>query len=154
MTESQAVPQPAAQRKKRPWKAIIAAAVIALAALWLVLFLTVGGDFYQTVEEAKAEEQATNTRVGGRVAAGSIVQEGDQVRFVIEGEQGESLDVVYNGPYPERLGPYEEVVVGGSMSQGGTFDATEVLVKCPEKLFPERVTNKVLSGTGLERLIY
>ena len=156
MAETQTTPEPAAPepRPRARWKWIVGAVVIGLAALWLLLFVAVGGDFYKTVEEAKAAGQESSTRVGGRVAQGSIAQEGESVTFVLEGERGETLEVVYTGPYPERLGPYEQVVVTGSMGPGGTFEATEVLIKCPEKLFPERVTNKVLSGAGLERLIY
>jgi cytochrome c-type biogenesis protein CcmE len=141
-------------KKRWNWKFIVGGVVLALALLWLVLFLTVGGDFYKTVDEAKAAGSVQNGRVGGRVVEGSLVQNGDQVAFAIESPSGARLNVVYAGPVPGRLGPYEQVVVAGSTGQGGTFEATQVLVRCPEKLFPEKVTNGVLTGTGLERLLY
>lgn len=153
MTDTQDL-QPVSASWWRRWKLIVGIVIIVLALLWLVLFLTVGGDFYQTVDEAQAAGQVSNSRVGGRVAEGSPVQQGDQVRFVLEGSKGGRMDVVYTGPFPERLGPFREVVVTGSTGQGGVFEATQILIKCPEKLLPERVTNRVLGGTGLERLLY
>ena len=134
----------------------VVAAIIAGVAVvvWLVLFVTVGGDFYRTVEEANADGTITDARVGGQVAADSVRQEGDGARFVLEGDSGATLEVRYVGPFPDRLRAHEQAVVRGSRENGGTFEATEVLIKCPDSLFPEKVTNTVLSGTGLERLLY
>ncbi len=156
MTETQDLQPPVSTPWWRRWKLIVGIVVIVLALLWLVLFLTVGGDFYQTVDEAKAAGTLSNVRVGGRVAESSLNQDPStqEVRFVLEGSKGGRMDVVYTGPYPERLAPFQEVVVTGSTGKGGVFEATQILVKCPEKLFPEKVTNRVMSGTGLERLLY
>ena len=142
------------RRAKPSWKLIAGGIVLALALVWLVLFFTVGGDFYQTVEEVTAAGTAENIRVGGRVGAGGLVQEGDVVRFTLEGDTGATLPVVYRGAYPERLGPYQQVVAAGSLGADGAFQATQVLVKCPDKLFPEKVVTKGLSGVGLERVLY
>jgi cytochrome c-type biogenesis protein CcmE len=139
---------------RRRWKLIICTVVIFLALVWLVLFLSVGGDFYRTVEEIQKGGAAQNIRVGGRVSPGSLKQDGDTVRFVLTGDSGAELPVVYRGPYPERLGPYEEVVAAGSETAAGIFEATEVLVKCPSKFLPETAFNKALSGAGLERFLY
>ena len=143
-----------AENSRWRWKLIVCAVVIFAALVWLVLFLSVGGDFYQTVEAIQQGGALQNTRVGGRVSPGSLKQDGDTVRFVLTGDSGAELPVAYRGPYPERLGPYEEVVAAGSETADGTFEATEVLVKCPSKFLPEKVFNKALSGTGLERLLY
>jgi cytochrome c-type biogenesis protein CcmE len=134
---------------------IVAVAVLAVAiVLWLILFLTVGGDFYKTVEEATAEGAQSGVRVGGVVAVDSVVQDARGARFVLEGENGTTLDVRYVGPFPERLRAHEQAVVLGSLGSDGVFEATEVLVKCPDALFPEKVTNTVLTGAGLERILY
>ena len=137
-------------------KVKIAAAVVLGAAvvLWLILFLTVGGDFYRTVEEANAESALDNVRVGGVVAADSVVQDAGGARFVLEGENGATLEVSYVGPFPERLRAHEEAVVLGTLGADGVFEATEVLVKCPDALFPEKVTNTVFTKAGLERILY
>lgn len=152
---SAVVAPPVASGSRKRTVKIIAALIAGVAAVaWLVLFLTVGGDFYRTVEEANGEGALANVRVGGQVAADSVVQEGNAARFVLEGETGEKLEVRYEGPFPERLRAHEEAVVRGSRENGGVFEATEVLIKCPDGLFPEKVTNTVLSGAGLERLLY
>ncbi len=135
----------------------LVAAIIAGVAVvvWLVLFVTVGGDFYLTVEEANAAATPlTDARVGGQVAADSVRQEGNEARFLLEGESGATLEVRYVGPFPDRLRAHEQAVVRGSRESGGILEATEVLIKCPDSLFPEKVTNTVLSGAGLERLLY
>ncbi|HZK49568.1 MAG TPA: cytochrome c maturation protein CcmE [Thermoleophilia bacterium] len=151
-----AVVAPRGPRKLTSRTLKVAAAIIAgvAAAVWLALFVSVGGDFYRTVEEANAGGAAADIRVGGRVAADSVVQEGGAARFVLEGESGETLEVRYTGPFPERLRAHEEAVVRGSMESGRGLEATEVLIKCPDGLFPEKITNTVLSGVGLKRLLY
>ena len=145
---------PPASSHRRSWKWIVGGVAVAALALWLVLFLTVGGDFYATVDEIQAAGPAQNVRVGGRVAPSSIAQEGDAVTFALQSDGGGQMNVVYRGSYPDGLGPYKEVVVRGSTTTDGSFEATEVLIKCPDKLFPERITNTVLTGTGLEKLLY
>ncbi|MHB1344526.1 MAG: cytochrome c maturation protein CcmE domain-containing protein [Thermoleophilia bacterium] len=138
---------------KKRWKLIVGAVVIAAAAAWLLLYVTVGGDFYMTVGEVTSATEVDNVRVGGQVVPDSVVQEGTGARFSIRDESG-VLEVVYVGVFPERLRSYEYVVASGSATTGGAFEATEVLVKCPDKLFPEKATNGILGGIGLERLLY
>lgn len=137
-------------RKQRIAGAILAAAV----AFWLVLFVTVGGDFYQTVDELKAGGAQDNVRVGGLVAPGTLEEDADGVVFMLEGERGEQLEVAYRGTVPGSLGPLEQVVAAGSLTESGRFEATELLVKCPDKLFPEKATNGLLGAAGLERILY
>jgi cytochrome c-type biogenesis protein CcmE len=139
---------------RKRWKVILAMVVGALAILWLALFLTVGGSFYKTVDEAKSATPGQALRVGGGVSEGSIQQNGGTVVFTIENASGAKLPVSYTGAYPGRLGPFEQVVVAGTLTPSGTLEATEVLVKCPSKLFPEQVTNGVLSAVGLQKLLY
>jgi len=145
---------PPASAHRWRWKWIVGGVAVAAFALWLVLFLTVGGDFYATVDEIQAAGPAQNVRVGGWVAPNSVAQEGDVVKFALQGDAGGQMNVVYRGSYPDGLGPYRQVVVRGSTTTNGGFEATEVLLKCPDKLFPEKLTNAVLTGTGLEKLLY
>jgi cytochrome c-type biogenesis protein CcmE len=139
---------------RRRWKTVLAIVVGVLAIAWLALFLTIGGSFYKTVDELKSATLGQPLRVGGMVSEGSIQQTGDTVVFTIESTSGSKLPVSYTGAYPSRLGPFEQVVVAGSLTPSGTLEATEVLVKCPNKLFPEQVANGVLSGLGLQKLLY
>ncbi len=127
---------------------------VAVVALWAVLFFAVGGDFYKTVEEAKAAGAGENLRVGGLVSPGSVLQQGEVVTFTLEGETGELLDVRYVGVYPERLKAYERVVATGSLGESSTLEANQLLIQCPDKLLPEKVANGIAKGAGLERLLY
>ncbi len=145
---------PAASARRWNWKWIVGGVAVGALALWLALLLTVGGDFYATVDEIQAAGPAQNVRVGGRVAPNSVAQEGDVVKFALQGDAGGQMKVLYRGSYPDGLGPYRQVVVRGSKTTDGGFEATEVLLKCPDKLFPERLTNAVVTGTGLEKLLY
>lgn len=138
----------------RRWKYVAGAVAAAAAVVWLALFLLMGGDFYKTVEEANAAGALSGVRVGGLVVPESVVQEGDQVRFALKGDTGAVLDIAYQGPYPERLRANERVIALGSRESGGVFEATQVLVRCPDRLFPEKVTNTMLTRSGLERLLY
>lgn len=144
----------AASARRWNWKWVVGGVALGAFALWLVLFFTMGGDFYATVDEVQAAGPAQNARVGGRVAPNSVTQEGDVVRFALQGDGGGQMNVVYRGSYPDGLSPYKQVVVLGSTTTDGSFEATEVLIKCPDKLFPEKLTNTVLTGTGLEKLLY
>ena len=139
---------------KHKWKPVVLIVAAGAVVVWLALFITVGGDFYKTVDEVRRSGPAGTTRVGGTVAPGSIVQEGDTVRFELEGSGGNRLAVVYSGPYPERLGPYEQVVASGSLGQNGELLATQVLVRCPSKLLPERAAVGLFETLGLKRLLY
>ncbi|MBU2602776.1 MAG: cytochrome c maturation protein CcmE [Actinobacteria bacterium] len=153
MTESNVAPV-AVGGSGRGWKMIAGAIVLVLAAGWLLLYATVGGDFYMTVGELGEAGDAANVRVGGQVVPDSVTQMGDTATFTIRDESGAALDVVYTGAFPERLRSYEYVVATGSVQPGGPFEAVEVLVKCPDKLFAEKLTNGVLGGVGLERVLY
>lgn len=154
MTETTAAAPATSGGAKKKWKLVVGVAVIVVAVAWLLLFLTVGGDFYMTVGELASAGDVDNVRVGGQVVPDSVVQEGGSARFSIRDDSGDTLDVVYTGVFPERLRSYEYVVASGSATAGGPFEATEVLVKCPDKLFPEKVTNGILGGVGLERVLY
>jgi len=144
----------AASARRWHWKWIVGGVALGALALWLVLFFTVGGDFYATVDEIQAAGPARSVRVGGRVAPNSVAQDGDIIRFALQGDRGGQMNVVFRGSYPDGLGPYKQVVVLGSTTTDGSFEATEVLIKCPDKLLPEKLTNTVLGGTGLEKLLY
>ncbi|OFV80693.1 MAG: hypothetical protein A2W26_06935 [Acidobacteria bacterium RBG_16_64_8] len=139
---------------KRRWKLIVCTVIVVLGLAWLALFLSIGGDFYKTVEEMRQSGTAEATRVGGRVSPGGIKQDGDTIRFSLTGDSGAQLEVVYQGPYPERLSPDQQVVAAGSKTADGAFEATEILVKCPSKFLPEKVFVEAVSGAGLERVLY
>lgn len=153
MTDSTVAPAAAAGSRRR-WKMIAGAVLLVLAAGWLLLYVTVGGDFYMTVGELQQAGAVANVRVGGQVVPESLNQVGDTATFTIRDESGATLDVVYSGAFPDRLRSYEKIVATGSVEPGRPFEAVEVLVRCPDKLFAEKLTIEVLGGAGLERVLY
>ncbi|MFC1873996.1 cytochrome c maturation protein CcmE [Chloroflexota bacterium] len=81
-----------------------------------------------------------NVRVTGIVVPGSLEQEtgGTTLRFtIIDNEGEESLPVVYQGVVPDTFKVGNEVVVEGSLSSGGTFQAHTLMPKCASKYVPE-----------------
>ncbi len=153
MTDSVSAPSAVAGSRRR-WKMIAGAVVLVFVAAWLVLYLTVGGDFYMTVGELQQAGAVANVRVGGQVVPESLNQVGDTATFAIRDDSGATLDIAYSGAFPDRLRSYEHIVATGSMEPGRPFEAVEVLVRCPDKLFAEKLTTDVLGGAGLERVLY
>ena len=78
-------------------------------------------------------------RVGGKVVAGSVKQDPatQTMRFMVADDKGSSLPVVYRGVVPDAFKPDADVVLQGKLSPSGTFEATELLAKCPSKYVPE-----------------
>jgi cytochrome c-type biogenesis protein CcmE len=101
--------------------------------------------YYQTLEEFLAEaEPGSAVRVHGYVATGSIQRdvEGQVVRFHVQsspphagGEAASTLPVVYASlETPDLFKDGAEVVVEGQKPAAGrSFEATNLLAKCPSK---------------------
>jgi len=128
-----------------------AALVVALLGWYGWSQLDQGGfAYYQTLEEFLAEaEPGRSVRVHGYVADGSIERdvEGKAVRFRVQstpphaatdgnGKPETTLPVVYASlETPDLFKDGAEVVVEGRMpaGAGGSFQATNLLAKCPSK---------------------
>lgn len=94
--------------------------------------------YYLTVDELLARNDAAygeQVRLMGKVEDGSVVKnsESDTLRFAVTNEDGTSLPVVYSGMVPDAFKQGADVVVEGSLTQAGTFQADSLLVKCPSK---------------------
>lgn len=94
--------------------------------------------YYLTVDELLARNDAAygeQVRLMGKVQDGSVVEssESNTLRFAVTNEDGTSLPVVYSGIVPDAFKQGADVVVEGSLTQGGTFQADSLLVKCPSK---------------------
>lgn len=55
------------------------------------------------------------------------------LRFQIIDEQGESLDVYYQGVRPDNFSADAIVTVEGTVDRDGVFKAEKLLTKCPSK---------------------
>ncbi len=117
-------------------KFIIGGAIIALAVGYLIVS-SIGGSttYYLTVEEVKAKGPSERTvRVAGTVMGDTIEWSAQELmlRFKIADASG-SLAVIYNGPRPDMLRDGAEAIVEGKYVGGGSFEASNLLLKCPSK---------------------
>lgn len=107
---------------------------VATAAIGLLAFKAASSSvsYYVTPEEF-AQQIGNKTdarwRVGGRVVAGTIQQDGKSVAFDIKGEHGEQMSVTYSGVVPNLFGPSAFVVVDGTSDRPGHLDASSVVIK-------------------------
>ena len=105
-------------------------------------WLAVGGisdtkTYYKTISElSQMGEQAKDKRlrVGGDIAANSIVREGASVSFVMAQEKLR-LKVVYDGsePLPDTFKPGAQALADGKLGADGVFYAKKIQAKCASK---------------------
>ncbi len=144
----------------KPW---VKFAVLVVAIVGTLGWLAVGGvnetkTYYKTISEiGQMGERAVNARirVGGDVEPGSIVRNGNQVRFTLsciahDGvcvEPGKpapanagagkkiTLNVVYSGsePLPDTFRDDSQALADGKMTADGTLHASKIQAKCASK---------------------
>ncbi len=117
-------------------KFVIGGAIIALTVGYLIVS-SIGGStaYYLTVGEVKAQGPSERiVRVAGTVVGDSIEWNAQELllRFKIADDSG-SLAVTYNGPRPDMLRDGAEAIVEGKYVGGGSFEASNLLLKCPSK---------------------
>jgi cytochrome c-type biogenesis protein CcmE len=92
--------------------------------------------YYKTIAELNAMKDTgtRKLRVGGDVAAGSIVRTGTQVEFMLTGEN-QKLKVVYAGtdPLPDTFRDGAQALAEGRLAADGTFHAAKIQAKCASK---------------------
>jgi cytochrome c-type biogenesis protein CcmE len=127
--------------------------------------------FFYTVDELKAQGAnavGKNLRVSGVVLGDSIQYDAQtlDLRFTIaqvtdDTKQIEAagglaaaleaaaadpssarLQVTYNGVLPDLMRPNAQAIITGHLDEGGTFQADELLLKCPTR-YEEGVPNQV-----------
>jgi cytochrome c-type biogenesis protein CcmE len=92
--------------------------------------------YFHTVDEfhAMPHDPSDSFRVNGKVRQGSIerLPSGQDVRFVMTGAAA-SLPVAYHGIIPDTFVDGADVTVEGKLAATGTFEATNLMAKCPSK---------------------
>ncbi len=112
--------------------------IVACMAFLLVVTLSSKGGlvYYYTVSEFErmGPQRDSSFRVNGKVATGSIVRQptGLDVSFAMTDGQA-TLPVRYHGIIPDTFVDGADVVVEGGLRQDGTFEASNLLAKCPSK---------------------
>jgi cytochrome c-type biogenesis protein CcmE len=124
--------------KKKLRLVLIGAGILACVGFLLAVTLNSksGLVYYYTVSEFRKLDGPRNggIRINGKVADGSIVRQksGMDVRFEVTDGQ-EVLPVEYHGIIPDTFVDGADVVVEGGLRQDGTFEASNLLAKCPSK---------------------
>ena len=88
--------------------------------------------YYVTPEEfaSEIEPEGGRWRVGGRIVEGSVVERnGRPISWLIEGEQGEQMEVAYDGVVPGLFAPRAFVVVEGVAEEAGLLRASSVIIR-------------------------
>ncbi len=128
-------------KKKRRIQVIVAAAVALTSATALIGYAMRDGiNFFRSPSQVMAEPpRPTETfRIGGLVAAGSLVRgQGETVSFVVT-DGAASVPVTFVGILPDLFDEGQGMVGTGKMV-AGTFEASEILAKHDEKYMPKEV---------------
>ncbi len=146
---------PAGQRAGwlRRKRFLIVGLVVAIALGYLGFTAFEGASmYYLTVDELLARNEAAygeRVRVMGKVEEGSVVRDSETntLHFAVADEDGTSLPVVHSGVVPDAFKQGADVVVEGSLTQTGTFEADSLLVKCPSK-YEAAPEDQVREGGG------
>ena len=99
--------------------------------------------FYSPTElAAKHVPDGTLVRIGGLVAAGSVVHGPNGALDFTVTDGKDSIPVAYNGAVPDLFREGQGVVVEGALAKDGTmFRAQEVLAKHDENYMPKEVVD-------------
>lgn len=91
-------------------------------------------------------------RVGGLVVDGSVMREPDSltVQFDVTDNE-ETMTVEYTGILPDLFREGQGIVAMGSLSDGGTFVADEVLAKHDENYMPPEVAEALKAAEDLAK---
>ena len=136
-TQARPVEHRAGWLRRKRFLIVGLAVVIALGYLGFTAFQG-ASMYYLTVDELLARNDAAygeRVRLMGKVEDGSTVKnpETNTLRFAVTDEDGTSLPVVYSGVVPDAFKQGADVVLEGALTPGGTFEASNLLVKCPSK---------------------
>lgn len=123
--------------RKRRLKFLIGGGFVAALVIGLVVLAMArpgSTAYYMTTTELAEQgtlQAGKDYRVNGTVVPGSIEQDGITTTFVITDDTTE-MTVLTEDPLPDTFKDNSEVVARGAYD-GETFEATEVLAKCPSK---------------------
>ncbi|HAP99682.1 MAG TPA: cytochrome c maturation protein CcmE, partial [Rhodospirillum rubrum] len=121
-------------RKKRRLYFVVLGmlALFAAAGLTLTAFQDNLVFFYSPTDlQEKGVDQGRRFRVGGLVEEGSVVRDGETVRFIVT-DLMNTVTVRYTGMLPDLFREGQGVVAEGAMDGAGTFVAASVLAKHDE----------------------
>lgn len=112
--------------------------VISVLAVLILIGIKSNTAFYMTVDEVmqqKSEAVGKNLKVSGKIVGDSVHWDANQLllTFELQGEDGKRIPFEYNGAKPDTFNDGWQAIVGGRLQSDGSFDASDILVKCPSK---------------------
>lgn len=132
-------------RKRRVRLVIALTAAILLAGALIYTSFSAATDAKQPSQLLRSAAAGRSYQLTGKVVPGSIVQNGDTMRFAIRDRNGTGpkLPVTYTGEVPDPFRGGREIIVNGTM-RGGTFvgEKDSLVTKCPSKFQAAPNTSK------------
>ena len=131
--------------------ALIAAGLVVLsaaAAFVLNAFQSNLVFFFTPTQVSNGEAPKGRTfRAGGMVKEGSLVRDGNKVRFIIT-DTAKEMPVTYVGLLPDLFKEGKGVVAQGKLGDDGLFVANEVLAKHDENYMPPEAQHALDQATA------
>ena len=132
-------------RKRRVRLVVALTAAILLAGALIYTSFSAATDAKQPSQLLRSANAGQSYELTGKVVAGSIVRNGDAMRFAIRDRTGAgpTLPVSYTGEVPDPFRAGREVIVKGTM-RNGTFigERDSLVTKCPSKFQAAPNTSK------------
>lgn len=135
-----AIPADLSQRKSgKNLKFIIGGALLIGVVVFLIAQATLAtGAYYMTVSEIRDSGPSLvgqRVRVSGQVVEGSEDWNAQEVtlRFKIHDDKGAQLPIVFFGPRPDNFQRAAEAIAEGKLLPDGSFQANDLLLKCPSR---------------------
>jgi cytochrome c-type biogenesis protein CcmE len=129
-------------RKRRRIQMIAAAAALLAAATGIVGYAMRDGiEFFRSPSQLAEHPPRAGERfrLGGLVEEGSVVRDGQAVRFVVT-DGGANVPVTFSGLLPDLFREGQGVIATGELD-GDVFVATEVLARHDESYMPKEVAD-------------
>ena len=107
--------------------------------------------FYEPARVTNGEAPVgVDIRAGGMVVEGSVAHDRDGlgVAFSITDHGGHEFEVRYVGLLPDLFKEGKGIMVRGQLTEGGLFNAHEVLAKHDENYVPREI-HDILEGAGV-----
>lgn len=140
VTSATAIPSDLATRRSSGNLKFIIGGLLLIGAVFFLIFqATVStGAYYMTVSEindAGASLVGERVRVSGKVVDGSEDWNAREItlRFEITDDTGKVLPVVFYGPRPDNFQRAAEAIAEGQLLPDGSFQANDLLLKCPSR---------------------
>lgn len=129
------------KKRRRIQLIVIGFVLMAVATVLIGFGAREGIEFFRSPSQvAENTPPSTETfRIGGLVEEGSLVKDGETVRFVVT-DGGASVPVVFTGILPDLFSEGTGMIGTGKLISG-TFEAREILAKHDENYMPKEVAD-------------